>query len=63
MDRETERPRGFAFITLASQGEVDRAIGQLNDTMYVAFPSLWCGGRTDSTCFSSVPESTGDKCR
>lgn len=35
MDRETERPRGFAFITLATQEEVDLAIGQLNDSMCV----------------------------
>jgi RNA recognition motif-containing protein len=30
MDRETGRPRGFAFVTMASDGEAESAIAGLN---------------------------------
>lgn len=34
MDRETGKPCGFAFVTLASKEEVDHAMGQLHNSVY-----------------------------
>lgn len=31
MDRDTNRPRGFAFVEMGSQAEADAAVKQLND--------------------------------
>ncbi len=33
MDRETGRPRGFAFVTMGSPAEATKAISQLNGKM------------------------------
>ena len=33
MDRETGRPRGFAFVTMGSAAEATKAISQLNGKM------------------------------
>jgi cold-inducible RNA-binding protein len=33
LDRESGRPRGFAFVTMASREEADAVISQLNGTM------------------------------
>lgn len=30
MDRETNRPRGFAFVEMANEDEADKAIAQFN---------------------------------
>jgi RNA recognition motif-containing protein len=37
-DRDTGRPRGFAFVEMGSQGDADAAVNELNGTE--------CGGRT-----------------
>jgi len=34
IDRVTGQPRGFAFVTMASQAEADNAISQLNGTSF-----------------------------
>ena len=33
MDRETGRPRGFAFVTMGSPAEAQKAIGEMNGKM------------------------------
>lgn len=33
-DRETKRPRGFAFVTMTTASAATYAIEQLNDTMF-----------------------------
>lgn len=32
MDRETQRPRGFAFVEMADDAAADKAISMFNDT-------------------------------
>jgi RNA recognition motif-containing protein len=34
MDRETGRPRGFAFVTMATPADATTAIAQLNHSMF-----------------------------
>ena len=31
MDRQTGKPKGFAFVTMSSQDEADKAIGMFNE--------------------------------
>ena len=38
MDRDTGRPKGFAFLTFENSGDAQKAIDNLNDT--VSFNSL-----------------------
>jgi cold-inducible RNA-binding protein len=37
-DRETGRPRGFAFVTMASAEEASRAIAAMNGTLLAGRP-------------------------
>jgi RNA recognition motif-containing protein len=37
-DRETGRPRGFAFVTMATEAEATHAIAQLNNAMFEGRP-------------------------
>lgn len=34
MDRETQRPRGFAFVEMADDAAADQAISMFNDTEF-----------------------------
>lgn len=34
MDRDTGRPKGFAFATMASQAEAEKAISMFNETNF-----------------------------
>lgn len=38
MDRETGRPRGFAFVTMANEADATSAISQLNNSMFLGRP-------------------------
>lgn len=38
MDRETGRPRGFAFVTMNTEAEATHAIAQLNNAMFAGRP-------------------------
>jgi RNA recognition motif-containing protein len=38
MDRETGRARGFAFVTMSTEGEATNAITQLNNSMFEGRP-------------------------
>jgi cold-inducible RNA-binding protein len=38
MDRETGRPRGFAFVTMTTEAEATHAIAQLNNAMFEGRP-------------------------
>jgi cold-inducible RNA-binding protein len=38
MDRETGRPRGFAFVTMATDAEANNAVAQLNGAMFEGRP-------------------------
>ena len=42
-DRETNRSRGFGFVTYSSEAEADQAIHQMNDAEY----DLW------NSCFEN----------
>ena len=42
-DRETERSRGFGFVTYSSEAQANEAIAQMNDTEY----DLW------NSCFEN----------
>jgi cold-inducible RNA-binding protein len=37
-DRETRRPRGFAFVTMTTEAEANHAIAQLNNAMFEGRP-------------------------
>lgn len=37
-DRETGRPRGFAFVTMGSEGEATQAIAALNGALFAGRP-------------------------
>src|SRR5687768_16284187 len=37
-DRETGRPRGFAFVTMMTEAEASHAVAQLNNAMFDGRP-------------------------
>ena len=52
MDRDTGRPKGFAFLTFENSGDAQKAIDNLNDT--VSFNSLGMSWSTKNNLVSPI---------
>ena len=52
MDRETNRPRGFAFVTMATIEEARRAVGELSGKEFMGRPLQISGAK---------PSNRGDR--